>query len=189
MHPVLGKRADGRDVQAGRNSLVTDHTPGSAKLEEVHHVLDILHPGLFAHAPAGRSGREPAPAERAHELGGTVTAEVSLEEILLLIVIVDTAEETSSGIPGIATAGGLGTGCQRELGIVVIQQAFLLTPDTSLGIADDIHTQHEIEGMCIGKFELIIGSSVPSVTLSGVGILIDEVVAVAVARDREIQLV
>ena len=164
MHPVSGLGTHQRNVEGRCDGLVADHTPGSAELEGGEDVLDIDHPGLFGHAPAGGEGREPAPLKGGGELGGSVVTEVGLQEVTLLEVVVHTAEETDGGTPGVVAADGLGTGSQRELRVVDVHEVLLLGPYIGVVVTYDVGTEEEVEH-ALAELEVVGGSDVPGLAL------------------------
>ena len=173
-HPGCRTAAHRRDIEGVAHGLVTDGTPGSAELHRGEDVFDAFHPGLFGHTPAGGEGRIPSPAELGRELGGTVVADVGLEEIFFLVVVVQAAEETEGRVPVEGTAGGLRTGCQVELRVLGIHQHGLLAPDAVVDVRQRLHTEHEVE-VVLRKVERIGGVHVPGLALGGEVVTVDVV--------------
>ena len=73
--------------------MVSERTVGGPDLEFRERFPGCCHERLLGDAPCGGERREGAPPVLADKTGGTVVTEIGLEEIALLEVIVDAAEE------------------------------------------------------------------------------------------------
>ena len=96
---------------------VTVPAPAGAEFQEAQPVLGVRHERLVGDDPAGGEGGERAPAVAAGEVRGTVGAERRREQVLVLVAIVDTAEEGGQGALRGRRAGGRDLAQEGRLGV------------------------------------------------------------------------
>ena len=91
----IGKlgQGDGVEVVVIAHLLVAQGTIAQTELGLVPGILDGSPEGLLTDTPAGRCGGEEAPAVILREAGSSVVAAGDFQEVLLCVVIIDTAEE------------------------------------------------------------------------------------------------
>ena len=93
--PDVVARADRKDVDAGVGApylLVSELAPRGAQFQFVE-PPHVAHERLLRDAPAGRERREDAPFVVFGEFRRAVVADVGLDEVFLLVVVVETSEE------------------------------------------------------------------------------------------------
>ena len=99
------------------------------------------------------------------KLRRTVTANVCFQQILVVVIVVQTTEETKLRVPILVTVSICSTGCEVKLRILDIININFSCLMVFILISHTIHTEHSLEVVLVSQSKFVCSISIDGITL------------------------